>query len=76
MMNLNELKTAANQIKDNRLDCQDMNPEVIAQILERHLEAILEDALNDPEYFFREQPRFWRDLQKAAQSHQEQRQAA
>lgn len=71
MLNLNSLQTAANQIKDNRLDCQDVSTEAIAQVLERHLQAILEDALNDPEYFFRDQPRFWRDLQKAAKPTQQ-----
>jgi 5'(3')-deoxyribonucleotidase len=76
MMNLKELKTAANKLKDNRLDCQDMNAEVIAQVLERHLESIIEDALNDPEYFFRNQPRFWRDLQKAAIAQAQEQQAA
>lgn len=75
MMNLNsELKIAANLLKENRLDCQDMSEDVIAQVIERHLEAIIEDALNDPASFFRDTYRFWRDLQKAQMK--EERQAA
>jgi hypothetical protein len=35
-------------------------------VIERHLEGIIEDALDDPEYFFRDCYRFWNDLDKAA----------
>lgn len=38
----------------------------IAKVIERHLEGIIEDALDDPEYFFRDRYRFWNDLDKAA----------
>lgn len=46
--------------------CGDISVEAIAKVIERHLEEIIKDALNDPEYFFRDQSRFWNDLNKAA----------
>ncbi|PSF30022.1 hypothetical protein C7H19_24150 [Aphanothece hegewaldii CCALA 016] len=57
------LETAAEILKENRMSCQDMSLEAIALVIENHLEEIIEDALNNPEYFFRDTYRFWRDLE-------------
>ena len=57
-------QAAAELLHETR--CDDISVEAIAKVIERHLEGIIEDALDDPEYFFRDRYRFWNDLDKAA----------
>lgn len=62
---MKEFLSAAEIIKNSKYSDDGITAEEIAQIIERHMESLIEDINEYPEEFFRENHRFWRDLDKA-----------
>lgn len=74
---MNDYQQAAQIIKDSRFAYDKISVEAIAEVIERHLEELIEEALADPEEFFKHNYRFWNDLDKAAlEAEQQQSQIA
>lgn len=72
---MKDFLSAAEIIKNSKYFDDEITVEAIAQIIDRHVESLIEEINEYPEEFFRENHRFWRDLDKAALA-AEQRQAA
>ena len=71
-----DTQKAAELLKENRTNCQDISTAAIAQVIANHLEALVEEALADPESFFRNNYRFWSDLDKTALAEEQQQHPA
>ena len=72
---MKEFLSAAEIIKNSKYSDDEITAEAIAQIIDRHVESLIEEINEYPEEFFRENHRFWRALDKAALA-AEKRQAA
>jgi hypothetical protein len=67
---------AAEIIKESRFPYDTISVNTIANVVQKYLEELIEEALNDPEEFFKTNYRFWNDLDKAALAEEEQQQIA
>ncbi len=67
---------AASIIKDARYSDDLISPDAIARIIERYFNDLKNEINNDPEDFFKDNYRFWNQLDKAALEAEQQQQAA
>ena len=63
---MNKYLQAAKIIKKSRFSEDIITIDAIALIIERYLDDLIEEINNDPEYFFKDNHRFWNQLDKAA----------
>ena len=63
---MNNYQRAAQIIKDSRFSEDAILEEAIALIIARYVDEVIEDINNDPEDFFKDNYRFWRQLDNAA----------
>ena len=63
---MNNYQRAAQIIKDSRFSEDVISEEAIALIIARYVDEVIEDINNDPEDFFKDNYRFWRQLDNAA----------
>ena len=63
---MNNYQKAAQIIKDSRFSEDAISEEAIALIIARYVDELIEDINNDPEDFFKDNYRFWRQLDNAA----------
>jgi hypothetical protein len=60
-----DTQQSAQILKESRFPYDnDISVESIAKVIQNHLENLVEEALNDPEEFFKNNYGFWRDLNK------------
>jgi hypothetical protein len=62
---MNNYQQAAKIIKEARFAEDPITLDAIALVIERYVDNLIEEINNDPEYFFRDNHRFWRELDKA-----------
>lgn len=56
---------AAEILKESRFSYdEEITTESIAKAIQNHLESLVDEALTNPEEFFKNNYRFWRDLDK------------
>jgi hypothetical protein len=67
---------AAEIIKESRFPYDGIGVDAIANVIQKYLEELIEEALNDPEEFFKNNYRFWHDLDKAALAIEKQQEIA
>ena len=65
---MNNYQQAAQIIKDSRFAEDAINTKDIAWVIERYVDELIEDINNDPEDFFKDNYRFWRELDKVVLS--------
>lgn len=63
---MNKYLQAAEIIKITKFSQDLITREAIALVIAQYIESLIEDINEYPEEFFREEHRFWRDLDKAA----------
>ena len=63
---MNNYQRAAQIIKDSRFSEDAISEEAIALIIARYVDELIEELNNDPEDFFKDNYRFWRQLDNAA----------
>ena len=63
---MKDYQRAAQIIKDSRFSEDAISEEAIALIIARYVDEVIEDINNDPEDFFKDNYRFWRQLDNAA----------
>ncbi len=63
---MNNYLQAAKIIKESRFSEDIITVDAIALVIERYLDELIEEINNDPEYFFKDNYRFWNQLDKAA----------
>ena len=63
---MNNYQQAAEIIKDSRFAEDNLSVDEIALFVEKYVDELIEDINNDPEDFFKDHYRFWRQLDKAA----------
>ncbi len=73
---MNNYQQAAQIIKESRLAEDVISPQAIALVIERYVDELIEEINNDPEGFFRDNYRFWRELDKAVLEAERKQQAA
>jgi hypothetical protein len=61
---MNNYKRAAEIIKESRFAEDIITVDEIALLIERYVDELIEEINNDPEYFFKENYRFWKQLNK------------
>jgi hypothetical protein len=69
---MSDTKKAAEILKESRFYDENTSVDVIALVIQQHLDELQEEALNNPEEFFKNNYKFWRDLDKAALAEQQQ----
>ena len=62
---MKDYQRAAQIIKDSRFPEDAISEDVIALIIARYVDDLVEEIENDPEDFFKDNYRFWRQLDKA-----------
>lgn len=62
---MNNYLQAAEIIKESRFSEDNITVDEIALLIERYVDELIKEINNDPEDFFRDNYRFWRDLDKA-----------
>lgn len=73
---MNNYQRAAQIIKNSRFSEEAISEEVIALIIARYVDELIEEIDNDPEDFFKDNYRFWRQLDKVAIEAEERQEAA
>lgn len=63
---MNNYQRAAQIIKDSRFSEDAIAEDVIALIIARYVDDLIEEINNNPEDFFKDNYRFWRQLDKVA----------
>ena len=63
---MNNYQQAAEIIKESRFYQDSITADEIAELIEKYLDELIADINNDPEDFFKDNYRFWRELDKAA----------
>jgi hypothetical protein len=61
---MNNYQQAAEIIKESRFAEDIITVDEIALLIERYVDELIEEINNDPEYFFKENYRFWKQLNK------------
>jgi hypothetical protein len=60
-----DTQKAAEVIKESRFSYDnEITTESIAKVIQNHLENLVDEALTNPEEFFKNNYKFWRDLDK------------
>ncbi len=67
---------AASMIKDARYSNDLISIDVIESFIERYFDDLKDEINNDPEDFFKDNYRFWKQLDEAALEAEQQQQAA
>ena len=67
-----QIQQAAKIIKESRFDNDIISVDEIAKVIQNYLDDLIAEINNDPECFFRDNYRFWRELDKAALAAEEQ----
>ena len=62
---MNNYQQAAEIIKESRFAEDNLTIEDIALFVEKYVDELIEEINNDPEDFFKDNYRFWRELDKA-----------
>jgi hypothetical protein len=62
---MNNYKRAAEIIKESRFAEDIITVDEIALLIERYVDELIEEINNDPEYFFKDNYHFWKQLNKA-----------
>jgi hypothetical protein len=62
---MNNYQQAAEIIKESRFAEDIITVDKIALLIERYVDELIEDINNDPEDFFKDNYRFWKQLDKA-----------
>jgi predicted membrane chloride channel (bestrophin family) len=61
-----DTQKAAEVIKESRFSYDnEITIDSIANVIQRHLENLVDEALSDPEEFFKNNYKFWRDINKS-----------
>lgn len=63
---MNNYQRAAQIIKDSKFLEDAISEDVIALIIARYVDELIEEINNNPEDFFKDNYRFWRQLDDAA----------
>lgn len=69
-----DLNQASEIIKDSHFTHDSITTEQIKKEIINYLDELVEEINNDPIYFFRENYRFWRKLDKVALAEEQQQQ--
>ena len=62
---MNNYQQAAEIIKESPFAEDNLTVDDIALLIEKYLDELIEDINNDPENFFKDNYRFWRQLDEA-----------
>lgn len=73
---MNNYQRAAEIIKESRFAEEIITIDEIAFLIERYVDELIEEINNDPEDFFQDNYRFWKQLDKAAIETERQQEAA